>query len=116
MRALQDTEGPDGNLVIWQSRAIPQYLAEKTATASSGGGSLRLPTLKTLVLAYSTGQELNVMPHDLATRTANDWKDYSGMSESARESQYRNIATIAETPERRGRDAMTRVLPSSLPL
>jgi ribulose-5-phosphate 4-epimerase/fuculose-1-phosphate aldolase len=35
---------------------------------------------QTLVLAYSTGQELNIMPHDLATRTANDWKDYGGMS------------------------------------
>lgn len=35
---------------------------------------------QTMVLAYSTGQKLNVMPHDLATRTANDWKDYSGMS------------------------------------
>ena len=35
---------------------------------------------QTMVLAYSTGQDLNVMPHDLATRTANDWKDYSEMS------------------------------------
>ncbi len=35
---------------------------------------------QTLVLAYSTGQSLNVMPHDLASRTANDWKDYDDMS------------------------------------
>jgi hypothetical protein len=36
-----------------------------------------------------------------------------GRALAARESQYRNIATISETPERRVRDAMTRVLPSS---
>ena len=31
---------------------------------------------QTLVLAYSTGRALNVMPHDLAERTAKDWEDY----------------------------------------
>jgi ribulose-5-phosphate 4-epimerase/fuculose-1-phosphate aldolase len=35
---------------------------------------------QTLVLAYSTGRELAVMPHDLATRTASDWNDYTEMS------------------------------------
>jgi ribulose-5-phosphate 4-epimerase/fuculose-1-phosphate aldolase len=32
---------------------------------------------QTLVLAYSTGQPLNVMPPALAERTACDWEDYS---------------------------------------
>ena len=31
---------------------------------------------QTLVLAYSTGQKLNVMPPDLAERTARGWEDY----------------------------------------
>ncbi len=31
---------------------------------------------QTLVLAWSTGQKLNVMPHDLAERTALDWQHY----------------------------------------
>ena len=31
---------------------------------------------QTLVLAYSTGRPLNVMPHDLAERTARDWEAY----------------------------------------
>ena len=31
---------------------------------------------QTLVLAYSTGRRLNVMPHDLAERTARDWETY----------------------------------------
>ncbi|WP_307269877.1 class II aldolase and adducin N-terminal domain-containing protein [Labrys wisconsinensis] len=35
---------------------------------------------QTLVLAYSTGQPLNVMSPELAERTAVDWEDYSGMS------------------------------------
>jgi ribulose-5-phosphate 4-epimerase/fuculose-1-phosphate aldolase len=35
---------------------------------------------QTMVLAYSTGQPLKIMPHDLATRTANDWDDYTDMS------------------------------------
>ena len=32
---------------------------------------------QTLVLAYSTGQKLNVMPDDLAEKTARDWEGYS---------------------------------------
>ena len=31
---------------------------------------------QTLVLAYSTGQRLNVMPPELAERTARSWDDY----------------------------------------
>jgi ribulose-5-phosphate 4-epimerase/fuculose-1-phosphate aldolase len=31
---------------------------------------------RTLVLAYSTGRELNVMPHELAERTARGWEEY----------------------------------------
>ncbi|MDQ0391940.1 class II aldolase/adducin family protein [Labrys monachus] len=35
---------------------------------------------QTLILAYSTGKALNVMPSDLAARTARDWEDYAEMS------------------------------------
>jgi ribulose-5-phosphate 4-epimerase/fuculose-1-phosphate aldolase len=35
---------------------------------------------QTMVLAYSTGQPLNVMPHALALQTARDWDAYSGMA------------------------------------
>jgi ribulose-5-phosphate 4-epimerase/fuculose-1-phosphate aldolase len=35
---------------------------------------------QTLILAYSSGQPLNVMSPPLAERTALDWEDYSGMS------------------------------------
>jgi ribulose-5-phosphate 4-epimerase/fuculose-1-phosphate aldolase len=35
---------------------------------------------QTLVLAYSTGRELNVMPHELAQQTARDWEPYAGMA------------------------------------
>ncbi len=35
---------------------------------------------RTLVLAYSTGRPLNVMPDDLAERTALDWDHYQPMS------------------------------------
>jgi ribulose-5-phosphate 4-epimerase/fuculose-1-phosphate aldolase len=31
---------------------------------------------QTMVLAYSTGRKLNVMPHELAERTARDWEAY----------------------------------------
>ena len=37
---------------------------------------------RTLVLAYSTGQPLNVMPDDLAEATARGWEDYPGMAEA----------------------------------
>ena len=33
---------------------------------------------KTMVLAYATGQELNVLPHDLALETAASWDEFSG--------------------------------------
>jgi ribulose-5-phosphate 4-epimerase/fuculose-1-phosphate aldolase len=35
---------------------------------------------KTMVLAYSTGQELNVLPHKLALETAHSWDEFSGAS------------------------------------
>jgi ribulose-5-phosphate 4-epimerase/fuculose-1-phosphate aldolase len=35
---------------------------------------------RTMVLAYSTGQKLNVMPPELAERTARGWDDYKGMA------------------------------------
>jgi ribulose-5-phosphate 4-epimerase/fuculose-1-phosphate aldolase len=35
---------------------------------------------QTLVLAYSTGQPLNVLSNDLALKTASDWDDYQGMA------------------------------------
>ena len=44
--ALQDTEGPDGNLVIWESGAILQYLAEKTGRLLPQAGAARYEVLK----------------------------------------------------------------------
>jgi len=35
---------------------------------------------KTMVLAYSTGQALNVLPHDLALQTAASWDEFRGQS------------------------------------
>ena len=35
---------------------------------------------QTLVLAYTTGQKLNVMPADIAEKTARGWEDYRGMA------------------------------------
>lgn len=35
---------------------------------------------KTMVLAYSTGQPLNVMSHELAQKTAESWDDFKGAS------------------------------------
>jgi len=35
---------------------------------------------KTMVLAYSTGQELNVLPHELALETAQSWDEFKGAS------------------------------------
>ena len=37
---------------------------------------------RTLVLAYSTGRPLNVMPHDLAERTARDWEHYPAFKDA----------------------------------
>jgi ribulose-5-phosphate 4-epimerase/fuculose-1-phosphate aldolase len=33
---------------------------------------------RTLVLAYSTGQPLHIMSHEVAERTAREWEDYGG--------------------------------------
>jgi ribulose-5-phosphate 4-epimerase/fuculose-1-phosphate aldolase len=35
---------------------------------------------KTMVLAYSTGQPLNVLPHELALQTAESWNEFRGQS------------------------------------
>jgi len=35
---------------------------------------------KTMVLAYSTGQPLNVLPHELALKTAESWDEFRGAS------------------------------------
>ncbi len=35
---------------------------------------------KTMVLAYSTGQALNVLPHELALQTAQNWDEFRGAS------------------------------------
>jgi ribulose-5-phosphate 4-epimerase/fuculose-1-phosphate aldolase len=35
---------------------------------------------RTMILAYSTGQKLNVMPSELAEKTARAWDDYKGMA------------------------------------
>jgi ribulose-5-phosphate 4-epimerase/fuculose-1-phosphate aldolase len=32
---------------------------------------------QTMILAYSTGQKLNIMPHELAEKTARGWEDYA---------------------------------------
>jgi ribulose-5-phosphate 4-epimerase/fuculose-1-phosphate aldolase len=35
---------------------------------------------KTMVLAHSTGQPLNILPHDLALQTAESWDEFQGQS------------------------------------
>jgi ribulose-5-phosphate 4-epimerase/fuculose-1-phosphate aldolase len=35
---------------------------------------------KTIILAYSTGQPLNVLTDEMAQRTAEDWRLYDGMA------------------------------------
>jgi ribulose-5-phosphate 4-epimerase/fuculose-1-phosphate aldolase len=35
---------------------------------------------KTMVLAYSTGQPLNVLPHELALKTAKSWGEFRDQS------------------------------------
>jgi len=35
---------------------------------------------KTMVLAYSTGQPLNILSHDLARQTAQSWDEFRGQS------------------------------------
>lgn len=37
---------------------------------------------KTMVLAHSTGQPLNVLSHELATRTAESWDNYAGAADA----------------------------------
>jgi GSH-dependent disulfide-bond oxidoreductase len=44
--ALRDTEGPDGEMVLWESGAILQYLAEKTGQLLPQTGATRYEVLK----------------------------------------------------------------------
>jgi GSH-dependent disulfide-bond oxidoreductase len=44
--ALQDTEGPGGEIVLWESGAILQYLAEKTERLLPRTGAARYEVLK----------------------------------------------------------------------
>jgi ribulose-5-phosphate 4-epimerase/fuculose-1-phosphate aldolase len=47
---------------------------------------------QTLVLAYSTGQPLNVMSHDVAERTARGWDEYKGAAFAHFEEMKRILA------------------------
>jgi ribulose-5-phosphate 4-epimerase/fuculose-1-phosphate aldolase len=49
---------------------------------------------QTLVLAYSTGQKLNVMPADIAEKTARGWEDYAGMAFAHFEGQKRMLDRV----------------------
>ena len=49
---------------------------------------------QTLVLAYSTGQKLNVMPDDIAEKTARGWEDYGGMAFAHFEDQKKMLDRI----------------------
>jgi ribulose-5-phosphate 4-epimerase/fuculose-1-phosphate aldolase len=49
---------------------------------------------QTMVLAYSTGQKLNVMPDDIAEKTARGWEDYGGMAFAHFEDQKRMLDRI----------------------
>jgi hypothetical protein len=49
-------------------------------TVESVRRSLHGARLPTLALAYATGQKLNVMPAELAERTAQGWDDYKASS------------------------------------
>jgi GSH-dependent disulfide-bond oxidoreductase len=44
--ALRDTHGPDGEMVLWESGAILQYLAEKTGRLLPQAGAPRYEVLK----------------------------------------------------------------------
>ncbi len=47
---------------------------------------------QTLVLAYATGRPLNVMPHELAERTARGWEEYPSYAEA----HFREMTAILD--------------------
>ena len=49
---------------------------------------------QTMVLAYSTGQKLNVMSDELAEKTARGWEDYGGMAFAPFEDQKRMLDRV----------------------
>jgi ribulose-5-phosphate 4-epimerase/fuculose-1-phosphate aldolase len=49
---------------------------------------------QTMVLAYSTGQKLSVMPDEIAEKTARGWEDYAGMAFAHFEDQKRMLDRI----------------------
>ncbi|MFT4518509.1 MAG: ribulose-5-phosphate 4-epimerase/fuculose-1-phosphate aldolase [Halioglobus sp.] len=55
---------------------------------------------KTMVLAYSTGQPLNVLPHDLALATAQSWDEFHGASVA----HFEQLKTMLDKEDRSYRD------------
>jgi ribulose-5-phosphate 4-epimerase/fuculose-1-phosphate aldolase len=49
---------------------------------------------QTMVLAYSTGQKLNVMPAEIAEKTARGWEDYGGMAFAHFDDQKRMLDRV----------------------
>ena len=49
---------------------------------------------QTMVLAYSTGQKLSVMPDEIAEKTARGWEDYGGMAFAHFDDQKRMLDRI----------------------
>jgi ribulose-5-phosphate 4-epimerase/fuculose-1-phosphate aldolase len=49
---------------------------------------------QTMVLAYSTGQKLNVMSDEMAEKTARGWEDYGGMAFAHFEDQKRMLDRV----------------------
>ena len=83
--ATSDAEGKRivdtlaGNKVLMMGNHGITVLGETVAEAFESLYYLE-KACKTMVLAYSTGQPLNVLPHDLALQTAQSWDEFSGAS------------------------------------
>jgi ribulose-5-phosphate 4-epimerase/fuculose-1-phosphate aldolase len=50
---------------------------------------------KTMVLAHSTGQPLNMLSHELATQTANSWDNYA----VAADTRFEQLKSVLEKEE-----------------